>query len=202
VVAHFSRRVLLSSCLSPRRPIAKMTSRPRSRCGVVGWGGGGVGGVGWPRASLRRAFEVSSRFSRQVLVHRTHFPLVGPSGHKSCAKSAAGGFLSSSCLRGAAALARFFCLLFAGNRSGPVPTSWPRVLTLAPSRSGSARQEVLRESLHSKPRRRGGTRQEAPALLQRRFKKPGRTISRGTERRRDDVVASSNSPQTHKARGA
>ena len=179
VVAHFPRRVLPSSCLSPRRPIAKMKSRPRPWCGGVGRGGGGWGGVGWLRTASRRAFEVGARFSHQVLVQtRTHFPLVDPGGHKTCAKSAAGGFLSSSCLRGAAALARFSCLLFAGNRSGPVPSSWPRVLTSAPCRPSLAQgrrgTRSPQEAIRFQPRV-VKTSERSPPLFKRRFEKPSRT---------------------------
>ena len=76
----------VSRAAPPRQALLSVIGDPRLWSGErMWWGGVGLSHVLGLVGHLRSAPD----FSRQVLVHRTHFPLVGPSGHESCAKPAA-----------------------------------------------------------------------------------------------------------------
>lgn len=172
----FSRRVLPSSCPWPRRPVAKMTSRPRSRCGVVGCRGvvgGALGGLGLPRVGLLRSV---TDFSRQVLVQLAlAFPWSAPAV-TSRAQSPLLNIFSPALAF--VELLRSLAPLACSSR-GPVPSSWPRVLTSAPFLRPSLAQgrrgtRSPQEAARFQPRV-VGTSERSPSLLQRRFEKPSRT---------------------------
>jgi hypothetical protein len=87
----FSRRVLPSSCPWPRRPVAKMTSRPSPWWGVVGWGGGGAGGRLVASCGFVTGVGGHSDFSRQVF-STSSYPQAAQNLTKSCPQGLAARF--------------------------------------------------------------------------------------------------------------
>jgi len=170
-------------CLAVFLPVAASARRendksPKVACGVVGWGGGGVGGVGWPRASSRRAFEVGARFFPPGSCP-PHSLSLGRPQRSQVVRKARCRIISRQFLLSMSCCARSLLLLaLRGQSFRSINSSWPRVLTSAPSRPSLAQgrrgTRSPQEATRFQPRV-VGTSERSPSLLQRRFEKPSRT---------------------------
>lgn len=124
-------------CLAVFLPVAASARRENDkspkvavRCRGVSWGG--WGGVGWPRASSRRAFEVGNRFFPPGSCP-PHSLSLGRPQRSQVVRKARCRIISRQFLLSMSCCARSLLLLaLRGQSLRFINSSWPRVLTSAP----------------------------------------------------------------------